>query len=325
MNEDLQDQGSADVNQAASKPMWRSLVRLARPKQWAKSAFVFIGPVYALQDMEAVSWTDVLVKVLLAAAAFSLASSGCYVFNDIADIENDRTHPRKRFRPIASGAISIAQGRIFGSILLILGGACALLVPDASAWVSIFVILHVANVTLYSARLKHIVIVDVMSLSMGFVLRVMAGCLAVGVWPTTWLLNVSLFLSMSLAFGKRLGERRSLGTDEAATAARRVQSAYSDDLLRMLLVVSSVATLFTYASYVVTREDVYKTDGEGFNLLWVTLLPATYGLLRAITLLESGRYDDPTEIATRDRPFQLAALMFGGMTMGLMAMNVWSS
>ena len=307
---------------APVKPLWRSIVRLARPHQWAKSAFVFVGPVYALQDMEKVDWFAVAIKTFLAAAAFSLASSGCYVFNDLADVEADRTHPRKRLRPIASGAVSVATARIYGAILLALGGVCALLVPETAGWVSLFLILHVANVTIYSMRLKHIVIVDVMSLSMGFVLRVMAGCLAVGVWPTTWLLNVSLFLSMTLAFGKRLGERRTMGTDEAAIAARGVQSAYSDDLLRMLLVVSSVATLFTYASYVVTREDVYSDGGERFNLLWITLLPATYGLLRSITLLESGRYDDPTEIASSDRPFQLAALLFGAVTLGLMAMQL---
>jgi 4-hydroxybenzoate polyprenyltransferase len=313
----------ANANATPDRPMWRHLIRLARPHQWAKSVFVFIGPVYALQDMEIVPWATVLLEVILAATAFCLASSGCYVFNDIADIERDRTHPRKRRRPIASGAVPIPLAKIYGTGLLLVGLSAAALVPGTGRlWVLGLVAAHVMNVTAYSFMLKRLVIVDVMSLAMGFVLRVTAGCIAIGVWPTTWLLNVSLFLAMTLAFGKRLGERRTLGSAEAATAARGVQQAYSSDLLRMALVVSAVGTLLTYSGYVLAREAEYTTGTHGFNLFWLTMIPATYGLLRAITLLETGRFDDPTELAVKDRPFQLNALLFAGMTLALMSIDL---
>lgn len=150
----------------------------------------------------------------------------------------------------------------------------------------------------------------------------MGGCAAVAITPTTWLLNVTFFLSMFLAFGKRLGERRTLAVAGAADdhahaiAHRPVQERYTDVLLQMAVVVTAVATLMTYAMYVqaVDADHATMTHRLGFNALWLTLLPATYGLLRCIVLLESGRYDDPTELAYRDRGFIVASLAFVAIT-----------
>ncbi|MEM7756162.1 MAG: UbiA family prenyltransferase [Planctomycetota bacterium] len=296
-------------------------VRLARPKQWVKSGFVAVGPLYWLQDSRPETLAEMMPIawiVFVAMAVFALASSGCYVFNDLGDIEADRAHPRKKSRPIASGVVTIGQAKAFGIACYIVAAAGLVLLPTPARWVVAgLVAAYVANVLLYSAVLKRVLIADVMSLSLGFVLRVFVGCAAIGIAPTTWLLNVTLFLSMLLAFGKRLGERRSAEDADAATKIRAVQRAYSDDLLRMLMVVSGVATMLTYAGYVTTRDEQYAL--WGLNLLWITTLPATFGLLRAIALLEKGRYDDPTELAFGDRPFQLAGVAFGLMTLGLVA------
>lgn len=298
----------------AGKPSlaW-GLVRLARPAQWSKSVFVVVGPVYWLLDHRPEDPWRFGLNVLLAATAFALASSGCYVFNDLADAEEDRNHPRKMRRPIASGVVPPGVARMYG---LALFAAAAVLVGliGRETWVPAALILaiYVANVLAYSAGLKRLVIADVMSLSMGFVLRVVGGCAAIAIAPTTWLLNVVLFLSMTLAFGKRLGERRSAGVD--ATSIRGVQRQYTDELLRMALVVTAVGTLLTYAGYVTTRESDFLW--LGFNTLWLSLLPATFGLLRAILLLEHGRYDDPTELAVSDRAFQASAVVFGLFTVG---------
>ena len=132
------------------------------------------------------------------------------------------------------------------------------------------------------------------------------------VLPSTWLLNVTFFLAMFLAFGKRLGERRTMG--DAAANARSVQSDYSDAFLQMAVVVTAVTTLLTYAGYVQAREADYTW---GLNLLWLTILPATYGMLRCIVLVDRGTYDDPTELATHDRPFQLAMGLFALVTVVL--------
>ncbi len=304
------------------RPLWLNLVRLARPHQWLKTVFVLIGPFYALQDnpAEGDALTRIVWSTFLAAAAFSIASSGCYVFNDLADIESDRTHPRKRNRPLASGAVKPATAKIYGLALFFVSSMFVAMIPwPAAGWVGLLLALHVGNVLLYSAGLKHIVIIDVISLSMGFVLRVMAGCAAVGIGPSTWLLNVTFFLSMFLAFGKRLGERRTMGS--GAASARAVQGDYSDEMLRMVVVVTAVATLITYAGFVQDRTEEYHL---GFNLLWLTMLPATYGLIRCITLLENGDYDDPTELAVHDKAFRISGGVFVAMSLALVGLKAFS-
>ncbi|MCW5777127.1 MAG: UbiA prenyltransferase family protein, partial [Phycisphaeraceae bacterium] len=256
------------------------------------------------------------VPAFVAAGAFALASSACYVVNDIMDAEADRAHPRKRSRPIASGVIRPGSAWVFAAVLALAAGLLLLAIPSAvRLWVGAALGLYVLNVSAYSWLLKHVIIADVIGLSLGFVLRVLGGCAAAGVEPSTWLLNCTFFLAMFLAFGKRLGERRSLGSDEAAAAARSVQGAYTSDLLRMVVVVTAVATLLSYAGYVQAKETLYW---QGFNLLWLTVLPATFGLLRCIVLLERGDFDDPTELALHDRAFQLAAGVFAFLTIWLL-------
>ncbi|MBX3353436.1 MAG: UbiA family prenyltransferase [Phycisphaeraceae bacterium] len=313
------DEGASAARQ---RPLWRSLLKLARPKQWAKSVFVLIGPFYGLRDLAAQGYSlrDIAIPAFTAAVLFALASSACYVVNDIADRDADRLHPRKRSRPIASGAVRVPVARVFAACLLVLAfGGLVLLPSPARPWVALFLTLYVGNVFAYSARMKHIVIADVMSLAMGFVLRVMGGCAAVGIAPSIWLLNVTLFLAMFLAFGKRLGERRTLASSRGASpiisgdasAHRPVQSVYTDDLLRMMVVVTGVATLMGYAAYAQAKE----ADHHGqFPWLWITMLPATYCLLRCIVLLERGEHDDPTELATKDLPFQVSAGAFAVIT-----------
>lgn len=298
-------------------PLWRSLIRLARPAQWSKSAFVLIGPLYGLRDLlsQGVSPGRVALVTILAAGAFALASSACYVVNDLFDRVADRAHPRKRRRPIAAGHVRVGTACAYAAVL-----ALAALVLTAAIglptfwWVALCVGLYVANVLLYSFVLKHVVIADVMCLALGFVLRVMGGCAAAGIEPSTWLLNVTFFLSMFLAFGKRLGERRTLARElggDGAIAHRKVQAGYTDTLLQMAVVVTAVSTLLTYASYI---QGGGPEHVMGFNLLWLTMLPAFYGMFRAIVLVEQGRYDDPTELAVHDRPFQLGGLIFVGLT-----------
>ncbi|MBL0928296.1 MAG: UbiA family prenyltransferase, partial [Phycisphaerales bacterium] len=279
-------------------PLWLSLVRLARPTQWAKSVFVLVGPFYGLRDMlphKPDVWA-IALATLWTAAAFCLVSSACYVVNDLMDAEADRLHPRKKHRPIAAGLIS--PGLALGyAAALFAGSAAVVLSLDAAhrAWVGVAVGLYAANVLAYSLLLKHRIIIDVISLSLGFVLRVMAGCAAAGVEPSVWLLNVTFFLSMFLAFGKRLGERRVLARAVGASAGeagagsggggggggggrgggvghRKVQGRYTEPLLQMAVVVGAVVTLMAYA-LLVQNQGAGGRLAMGFNLLGLTLLP----------------------------------------------------
>jgi decaprenyl-phosphate phosphoribosyltransferase len=308
---------------AETRPLWLSLIKLVRPQQWSKSVFVLVGPAYSIRDMpEGTDLKMLILWALVAAASFSLASSGCYVLNDLADAEADRQHPRKCRRPIADGAVTSGVARVYALCLYLVAAALALLLPEAGRWWFVLTLgLYVLNVNIYTGFFKHLVIADVMGLSIGFVLRVLGGCAALSVEPSTWLLNVTLFVSMFLAFGKRLGERRMFArTADGAEVGgavhhRRVQEGYTDTTLEMAVVVTAVTTLVTYAFYVQDQEGLYHT---GFNLLWLTVLPATYAMLRAIVLLERGEYDDPTELAVHDRACQGAGIVFVMMTAVLM-------
>jgi decaprenyl-phosphate phosphoribosyltransferase len=270
---------------------------------------------------------ETLVSGFLAAGAFALASSACYVVNDLLDAEQDRAHPRKRLRPIASGAVTKAQARWFAAALIVAAAALLAALP-AAVWLAVSLVVgaYVANVWAYSLKLKHIVIADVMSLALGFVLRMLGGCAAVEIAPTSWLLNCTFFLAMFLAFGKRLGERRTMGLD--AATVRGVHAAYTDDLLRMAVVVTGVATLITYAGYVQFRADenthVVPPFHAGINMLWFTMVPATYALLRSIVLLERGTYDDPTELVVKDWPMKIAAGLFALLSAAVLTWNLWS-
>jgi decaprenyl-phosphate phosphoribosyltransferase len=300
-----------------------SLIKLARPHQWAKGAFVVVGPAYGVATDKTLT-VGMAIAVVGAFLAFGFASSSCYVFNDLRDRESDKLHPRKRNRPIASGAVSLSTAKMFSLTLLGCAAAASLLAAfntergpwtamSPALWLAVFVAGYVVNTTLYSIRFKHVVVLDVMSLAIGFVVRVLGGCAAAGVKPSPFLLNCTFFVSMFLAFGKRLGERRTMG--DQAGAARAVQMAYTDELLRMAVIVTGVVSLVSYAGYVQDSGTKYEM---GFNLLWLTILPATYGLFRCIVLLERGQYDDPTELAAQDRPFQAALALFGLITVAVM-------
>ena len=316
--------GDGDVSRAR-RGGFGAYVRLMRPTHWSKGVFVLLGPMVHVAERGGDA-VGIVGAALLAAVGFGFVSSGCYVVNDLLDAEADRAHPRKRRRPIASGEVGGRQALVFAGLLML----CAVLavvgvvvvrgldggVGEGGARVSGLVSglmvlgllgLQAGNVSAYSWKLKHVAILDVMSLSMGFVLRVLAGCAAGGIVPTTWLLNCTLFLAMFLAFGKRLGERRTLGEEESAVA-RAVQAQYSSELLRMAVVVTAVASLLAYAGYIESKDAAL--DGW-FNLWWLTVIPATYGVFRALLLLERGEFDDPTELATHDRPTQLAVVVFG--------------
>lgn len=359
-----EDATSGSAAAAPPRPARRSslassLFRLIRPTQWSKSVFVMIGPLYGLRDLMANGRTpqNVIGQALAAAAAFALISSVCYIINDIFDREADRAHPRKRNRPIAAGRVTVGQAAALAAVLVAGAIAVTMFVSWPHTWkVLVLLGVYAANVFLYSARLKHHIMADVISLALGFVIRVLAGCLAVGIEPSVWLMNVTFFLSMFLAFGKRLGERRTLavrpveprrprdaeeapgGLDEEAPAAageavpppaprpqahsaaaahRRVQARYTDTLLQIAVVVTAAITLMAYALYV---QDQAQRFHLGYRM-WLTVLPMTYGLFRCIVLLEEGAYDDPTEIAIRDRGMQLAGLVFVALTAAMMLLR----
>jgi 4-hydroxybenzoate polyprenyltransferase len=249
-----------------------------RPYQWIKNGFVFLGPVFGH------AWNDpaLVVDALVLFAAFCLASSGVYVMNDIADRDADRLHPTKRFRPVAQGDVGIGAARALCIVLLLSGAALAARVSlPALVIVSAYVVLNIA----YSAGLKHVAILDVFIISAGFMLRILAGTVGIGIPPSKWLLLCGLMLTLFLGFGKRRAElvaAAASGDTDGASGHRASLDGYSRTLLDVLITVSVACAAIGYALYSVDAETVAL---HGTDKLILTLPFVLYGLFRYLQLM----------------------------------------
>ena len=216
--------------------MIRALIKQARPMQWVKNVLVFAAPGAA----GVLTHGDALAKSLITFVAFCLASSGTYYWNDILDVEADRTHPKKRFRPIASGAVPIGLARVVGTVLIIVGPGLAFV----ARWqAGLACLVYVVLTSTYSAIWKHIAVVDLVAVSAGFVLRAVAGAAATNVHMSTWFVLCTSFGSLFIVTGKRYAELRELGDNP--TTARATLDYYSLDYLRTVLSISCGAARFT--------------------------------------------------------------------------------
>ncbi len=284
------------------------LIRLLRPHQWLKNGFVLVGLLFGH------AWNDPMrvTQALLAFAAFCLLASAVYVMNDLIDRQQDRRHPHKRRRPLASGAVGVPAA------LALMAGCCAgglALVwwSDSRApWLFlIYVLLNIA----YSLKLKHVVVLDVFIIAAGFMLRLLVGTLGIGIPPSQWLLLCGLMLTLFLGFAKRRAELGALGIagtrgDAAAGAApasshRRVLEHYSPVLLDQLMTIAAAGTIVSYSLYTVSPETVAL---HGTTNLIYTVPFVIYGMFRYLFLLHRrGGGGDPAQQLLGD-PHLLAAL-----------------
>lgn len=264
-------------------------LKLLRPHQWIKSGFVFVGLLFghAWQD------TQLVENVALAAAAFALAASAVYVLNDLADRERDREHPEKRHRPLASGQVNLTQA-------LMLAGACmisALMLAHASSTTVLLIVLGytLLNVA-YSMGLKHVVLLDVFIISAGFMLRILAGTLGVGIAPSHWLLLCGLMLTLFLGFAKRRAELNAMA--ERSGSHRKVLNDYDPVLLDKLIGICASGAIVSYSLYTVAPETVAM---HGTTNLIYTLPFVIYGVFRYLFLLHRrGGGGDPAAALLQD-------------------------
>ena len=272
--------------------MLLALLRSLRPAQWAKNAFVLAPLVFAHRLEE----PRLLAAAALAFVAFCAASSAVYLVNDLADREQDRQHPVKRLRPIAAGALPAPAAWVAA---LVLAAAAALAATRLDPLFGVCLAAYVALNLLYTFWLKHIVILDVMSISAGFVLRVMAGAAAIGVVVSSWLLLCTTFVALFLAFSKRRHELMLLA--DAAAGQRRVLDQYSPTFLDQMINVTTASTVICYALYAVAPE---TTARLGTRYLIATLPLVLYGIFRYLYLLyQRPGPRNPTEAILRDPPF----------------------
>ncbi|MDX1501004.1 MAG: decaprenyl-phosphate phosphoribosyltransferase [Thermoanaerobaculia bacterium] len=271
--------------------MLPAVARLLRPSHWVKNVFVLAPLVFAEKLTDPASLTSALLAFLV----FCGASSTVYVFNDILDREEDRRHPLKRHRPVASGAVPVPAAAALAALLAAGSLAGALLAsPAVAAVAAVYLLLNLA----YSARLKHVVILDVMIISLGFLLRVLAGAEAIRVELSAWLLLCTLFLSLFLAFSKRRHELILL--NEAAAGQRPVLSHYSPAFLDQMTNVVTASTVIAYALYCVAPETVARF---GTGALVYTVPFVLFGVFRYLYLIYQTRSPrNPTEAVLSDLP-----------------------
>jgi decaprenyl-phosphate phosphoribosyltransferase len=275
------------------------LWRTARPKQWLKNMLVFAAPAAAgaLDDPAQMG------RACVAFVAFCLAASGIYFWNDAFDVEADRRHPTKRSRPIAAGIISPRVGFIVGSGLVML----ALCVATATGnWQTPAVVGTYVFVTLlYSSWLKHVPVVDIVTVAAGFVLRATGGAVAVDVPLSNWFLLVTVFGSLFVVSGKRYSELREIGED--AAGIRQTLTVYTLPYLRLVLTITCGAALLSYCQWALGDEQG-GTKGSVFYEL--SIVPMLVALLRYGLLLEQGRGAAPEDVFANDRVLQFAGIVW---------------
>lgn len=277
----------------------RALIKLCRPYQWTKNLLVFAGVVFG-QKFEN---TNDLESAALVFVGFCLLSSGLYIFNDILDVEQDRRSEKKRTRPIAAGVISKPAALLF-CLLFSLSGLviCALRgMPTLSTALS-----YATVSLLYSIWLKHLVLLDVLAIATGFVLRAVAGAVAIPVPISPWLLICSLLLALFLALGKR---RQELVLVSEAANHRPVLAHYTQDLLDQIITIVASATLVAYCVYTADTETVTKFHTQ---LLPLTIPFVMYGLFRYLYLVHKHDVgEDPSATLLADVPLLLDILLWG--------------
>jgi decaprenyl-phosphate phosphoribosyltransferase len=296
---------SAAVTEPKRMSLPVAVLKAMRPKQWAKNVLVFVAPAAAgvLDDPYYLRLT------LVGFAAFCMVSSATYLLNDVLDVESDRRHPTKRFRPIPSGSLPIPLAWVIAVILFIAGVGLAFLDNRVLAGV---VAGYAVLTTAYSFWMKTIPVVDLVILSGGFILRLLGGAYAAGVEVSDWFLIVSLFGSLFIAAAKRYAEKVELG--DSAADLRPTLGAYSTEYLGLVRGVAAAAVLMSYCLWAV--EKAKEIDGSPF--LQLSIVPFVIAILRYALLVDRGEGSAPEDVILHDRQMQvmgvlLAACLFIGI------------
>lgn len=276
-------------------------IKLLRPHQWIKNAFVFTGLIFA----HAWDKPGIVSQVVLATIAFCLCSSCVYVYNDLIDRKSDQLHPRKKHRPIASGKISSTQAAGLALVLFVAGLALGLCV---SLWVGFILLSYLILNIFYTHWFKHIVILDVFVIAAGFMLRILAGTLGVGIPPSQWLLFCGLMLTLFLGFSKRRSEMKLLNPEQESNHQRAVLKNYQSIFLDKMIGIAAACSIISYSLY--TMSPVTIQEQGTSNLIYTVPLVA-YGIFRYIYLLheplsERRAGEDTARDLLKDRQLQVS-------------------
>jgi 4-hydroxybenzoate polyprenyltransferase len=279
--------------------MLSNFIKLLRPHQWIKNGVVLAGLIFAGEA----NTSDQVLLAVRAMIAFCLMSSSVYILNDIVDRKRDSLHPLKKNRPIAAGKVSISTAGLIGIVLAAVGIViCGLINRNLLIVGVCFLVLNL----FYTLILKNIVIIDVMTIAGGFVLRAVAGALAVNVEISAWLLITTFVLALFLGLGKRRHELIIL--EKEASAHRRILEKYSTYLLDQLISVVTASTVITYLFYTLSPEVGAKLNTK---YLFVTVPFVIYGIFRYLYLVhKEEKGGSPTRLLLNDLPLLIDVVLW---------------
>ncbi|WP_035166478.1 decaprenyl-phosphate phosphoribosyltransferase [Caloramator sp. ALD01] len=270
-------------------------IELMRPKQWIKNFFVFGAIIFSKKFLE----LDSIAKVVLAFFCFCLISSSVYIMNDIKDLEQDKIHPKKKNRPIASGRVSIKSAIIEMIVLIIVSLSTAFYL---NKYLLIILMIYFINNIIYTFKVKHLVLLDVISIAIGFILRVIAGGVVINVELSVWILLCTLFISLFLGFEKRKNELKCLEDD--ATKHRRILDDYSIKFLDDISNIVCGCTIIFYS--------LYTFFAYNHKYMMITNIFVIYGLFRYKYLTEiKDLGGSPTEAVLTDTGIIVDVILWG--------------
>jgi 4-hydroxybenzoate polyprenyltransferase len=281
--------------------MLLALFKTLRPRQWPKNVVVFAALVFDRQL--GLNNIPPMLHTLAGFVIFCLLSGVVYIVNDILDVEADRNHPEKRKRPIASGKLPIPVAWTAAALLLVIIFPLSYLLSPAFAWVALaYFLLNLA----YSKWLKHVMLLDVFSIALGFVLRVQAGVSLIEVSRfSPWLYVVTTLGSLYIGFGKRRAELALLEGD--ANTHRKVLEGYTIPMLDQFIGVLASTTIIAYSLYTFSAVNLPPN-----HVMMLTIPFVLYGIFRYLALIQTGNSGGaPEEILLKDRPLQLVVLLWG--------------
>jgi 4-hydroxybenzoate polyprenyltransferase len=279
--------------------MLHALLKTMRPKQWAKNGFLFAALIFDKQLLQ----PNAFLRTLAGFVLFCLLSSAVYIINDLADIKADRNHPKKRFRPIASGTLPLPVAYTAAIVLPVIIFPLAYLL---SPWFALIALIYLLINIAYSTRLKHIPILDVIVLASLYVVRVGAGVELIKVARfSPWLYVFTTFLALYLGVGKRRSEMNLLANGN--NTFRPVLQGYTVQLLDQMITIVSCLTIVTYSLYTFSAENLPLN-----HTMMLTIPFLIYGIFRYLYLLEVEHYGgEPEEVLLTDRPLQVTIALFG--------------
>ncbi|HYE81338.1 MAG TPA: decaprenyl-phosphate phosphoribosyltransferase [Clostridia bacterium] len=289
------------MEEARSLTGWmklKSYLQLLRPKQWIKNLFIFA----ALMFSRSIDKPLYILAALYAFLCFCITSSVVYIFNDLLDIEKDRRHPRKKKRPLAAGDISRGEAKM---LIMIMLPAAVVFSFALNYSFGLIIAAYLLNNLLYTLYVKNLVILDVMSIAIGFILRVAGGAVVIGVLISPWLLLCTFLLALFLGFNKRRNEL--LVLQEDAQSHRRILEHYSLDFIDNMLSIVTASTLISYSMY------TFFSSDDKYSM--VTILFVLYGIFRYQYIIYNKKLgESPEEIVLTDRPLLINILLWIGVS-----------